>query len=168
MIGWQSSSSEVQGGLYGLGISDESGTDWWGVWHRGLEALDTMQIVKLKPVTIMWGELGVLQFPAKDKVKTKQQIALRPFLLHYGDREEPERLLWDKIRFDWGAMPAPVDSTVAWMGESVNTSSYKQKMSPALLLQKSPAWSSSFMKKPVFSRFQSPPYFLLLFSPLSG
>lgn len=64
-------------------------------------------------------------------------------------------------------MPAPVDSTVAWVGDSVNTSSCRQRMLPAaLLLQRSPAWSSSFTKKPDSSRLQSPCFFLFLLSPL--
>lgn len=34
-------------------------------------------------------------------------------------------------------VPAPVDSTLAWMGDSVNTSSYRQRMLPAPLPQRS-------------------------------
>ena len=63
-------------------------------------------------------------------------------------------------------MPGPVDSTVAWVGDSVNTNNYRQRMLPPLLLHRSPAWSSSFMKKSDFSRLQSPLFFLFLLSPL--
>lgn len=59
-------------------------------------------------------------------------------------------------------MPAPVDSTVAWVGHTVTTSSYRQRMLPVPLLQRSPAWNSSFMKKPESSRPWSPLFFIFL------
>lgn len=103
----------------------------------------------------MWAELGLFWFPAKDKVKTKQQIALWPFLLLYGDREEPESLLWAKSTFDWETC-ASSSTLNSGLSDMVNTSTYRQWMLPALLLQRTPARSSNSMKKTDFSKIQSP------------
>lgn len=67
------------------------------------------------------------------------------------------------------SVPAPVVTIVAWVGDSVNISSYRQRRLPALLFKRNSVWSrsSSFTKKPDFFRLQTLLFFLFLpFLPL--